>query len=51
MTSNDIAYRDAAIRLVGLRPVVVPDSAGLALDEDAAGTAIVRRLASLDRNR
>jgi vancomycin resistance protein YoaR len=49
MTKNDIAYRDAAIRLVGLRPVVVTERAGLALDQDAARTAIVSRLASLDR--
>jgi len=49
MAKNDVAYRDAAIRLVGLRPVVLPERDGLALDEEAAGTAIVGTLASLDR--
>src|SRR5688572_7086228 len=49
MTTNDVAYRDAAIRLSGLRPVVVPERSGMALDEDAARTAIVSTLASLDR--
>ena len=49
MTRGDVAYRDAAIRLVGLRPVVVPERAGLALDEEAAGRRIVGTLASLDR--
>ena len=41
MTRNDVAYRDAAIRLAGLRPVVVPERSGLALNKEAAGTAIV----------
>ena len=49
MTRNDVAYRDAAIRLAGLRPVVVPERSGLALNKEAAGTAIVGTLASLDR--
>ena len=49
MTTSDVAYRDAAIRLAGLRPVVVPERSGLALDKEAAATAIVSTLASLDR--
>ncbi len=49
MTTSDVAYRDAAIRLVGLRAVVVPERSGLALDKAAARTAIVGTLASLDR--
>jgi vancomycin resistance protein YoaR len=49
MAANDVAYRDAAIRLAGLRPVVVPERSGLALDKEAAATAIVSTLASLDR--
>ncbi len=49
MTKNDVAYRDAAIRLAGLRVVVVPERSGMALDKDAARTAIVSTLASLDR--
>ena len=50
MTANDVAYRDAAIRLAGLRPVVVPERSGLALDKRGwAATAIVSTLASLDR--
>jgi vancomycin resistance protein YoaR len=49
MTRNDISYRDAAIRLAGLRPVVVPERAGSGLDREAAGAAIVTTLAGLDR--
>jgi vancomycin resistance protein YoaR len=49
MTEDDVAYRDAAIRLDGLRPVVVPERSGLALDREAAASAIVSTLASLDR--
>ena len=49
MTRGDVAHRDAAIRLVGLRPVIVPEKDGLALDPTEAEAAIVGRLASLDR--
>ena len=49
MTRGDVAHRDAAIRLVGLRPVVVPEKDGLALDPEEAEAAIVGTLASLDR--
>jgi vancomycin resistance protein YoaR len=50
MARGDVAHRDAAIRLVGLRPVVVPERNGLALDREAAGSAIVSTLASLERD-
>ena len=49
MTRGDVAHRDAAIKLVGLRPVVVPEKDGLALDPAEASEAIVGTLASLDR--
>ena len=49
MTRGDVAHRDAAIRLVGLRPVVVPEKDGLALDPEEAEAAVVGTLASLDR--
>ncbi len=49
MTRGDVAHRDAAIRMVGLRPVVVPEKDGLALDPVEAEAAIVGTLASLDR--
>jgi vancomycin resistance protein YoaR len=49
MTRGDVAHRDAAIRLVGLRPVVVPEKDGLALDLQQAEAAIVGTLAGLDR--
>lgn len=49
MTRDDVAYRDAAIRLDGLRPVIVPERNGLALDRKAAEAAIVGALANLDR--
>ncbi len=49
MTRGDVAHRDASIRMAGLRPVVVPEKDGLALDRKRAQAAIVGRLASLDR--
>jgi vancomycin resistance protein YoaR len=49
MTRGDIAHRDAAIRLAGLRPVIVPEKDGLALDPREAEAAIVGTLARLDR--
>jgi vancomycin resistance protein YoaR len=49
MKRGDVAHRDAAIRLVGLRPVIVPEKDGLALDRQEAEAAIVGTLASLDR--
>lgn len=49
MTRGDVAYRDASIRLVGLRATIVPERDGLALDADEAETAIVGALARLDR--
>ena len=49
MTKDDDAYRDAAIRLAGFRPVVVPEREGFALDQEAARQAIVATLAQLDR--
>ena len=49
MTRGDVAHRDASIRMAGLRPVVVPEKNGLALDRKAAEAAIVGTLASLDR--
>jgi vancomycin resistance protein YoaR len=49
MTRDDVSYRDAAIRLSGLRPVVVSEREGLMLDRDEAQAAIVGALASLER--
>ena len=49
MTRGDVAHRDASIRMAGLRPVVVPEKDGLALDRKEAEAAIVFTLASLDR--
>ena len=49
MTRGDVAYRDAAIRLVGLRPVVVPERDGLMLDPTEVQATIVGALASLER--
>ena len=44
-------HRDAALVLRGLRPVVVPATAGHVLDRDAAGDTIVRSLAGFERGR
>src|SRR5262245_20556129 len=49
MTKGDVAHRDASIRMAGLRPVIVPEKDGLALDRREAQAAIVVTLASLDR--
>jgi vancomycin resistance protein YoaR len=50
LSRGDVVHRDAAIRLVGLRPVVVEARAGRVLDRDAAKEAIVGMLAGLDRS-
>ena len=49
MARDDVAYRDASIRLVGLRPVIVPERDGFALDAREAEAAIVTALAGFDR--
>ena len=49
MTRGDVAHRDASIRMAGLRPVIVAEKDGLALDRKEAEAAIVGTLASLDR--
>ncbi|MEX2210156.1 MAG: VanW family protein [Gaiellaceae bacterium] len=41
--------RDAAIRLEGLEPVIVPASTGQALDRETAARVVVRALASFER--
>ncbi len=45
----DRPHRDAAVELRGLRPVIAPERAGRALDRQAAGSRIVRALASFER--
>ncbi|MHB8642924.1 MAG: VanW family protein [Gaiellaceae bacterium] len=45
----DRPHTDAALRLSGLTPVVVPAQPGFALDRDAAARVIVQSLASLTR--
>ncbi|MGB2876269.1 MAG: VanW family protein [Gaiellaceae bacterium] len=47
----DKPYRDAAIALHGLRPVVVPEHAGRVLDRKAAAPTIVHALAGFQRGR
>jgi vancomycin resistance protein YoaR len=42
-------HRDAAIRLHGLRPAIVPAQTGAVLDRKAAASVLVRALASFDR--
>ena len=49
MAREDHPHRDAAIRLVGLRPVVVPDRTGRVLDRKAGGALILGAFATLDR--
>lgn len=49
MAGHDLRHRNAAIRLVGLRPVLVPPRPGLVLDREAAERAILGALAGLDR--
>jgi lipoprotein-anchoring transpeptidase ErfK/SrfK len=44
----DVAARDASMELVGGRPSVTPERDGLALDRDAAATAIAEALAGGD---
>lgn len=47
----DRPRREAAIRLEGLRPVIVPGATGTVLDRKAAAAALVRSLASFERGR
>lgn len=46
---GDVPRREATIKLVGLRPVVVEARAGLGVDAKAAEAAILGAFASLDR--
>jgi vancomycin resistance protein YoaR len=45
----DRPHKDAAIRLQGLRPVIVPAQTGAVLDRKAAASALVHALSSFDR--
>jgi vancomycin resistance protein YoaR len=47
----DRPHREPALRLHGLRPVLVPGSEGRVLDRGLASTIIVRSLASFERGR
>ncbi len=47
--SIDRPHRDAAVELRGLSPVIVHEQAGRTLDRSAAGSRIVRALASFER--
>ena len=49
MARDDHPHRDAAIRLVGLRPVVVADRTGRVLDRQAADALVLGAFANLDR--
>jgi vancomycin resistance protein YoaR len=49
VSRGDLVHRDAAIRLIGLRPVVQKERSGRVLDRAAAEEAIVGALAGLDR--
>jgi vancomycin resistance protein YoaR len=50
MGHDDRPHRDAAIRLVGLRPVVVRERSGNVVDRVAARALILGAFASLDRS-
>jgi vancomycin resistance protein YoaR len=43
------AHRDAAVRMHGLRPVIVPARTGTVLDRKAAASVLVRGLSSFER--
>jgi vancomycin resistance protein YoaR len=46
----DRPHRDAAVRLAGLRPRLVPGRAGVAVDRDAARRLLTAAIVSLDRD-
>jgi vancomycin resistance protein YoaR len=46
---DDVPFRDASIRLVGLQPVLISAKPGRAIDRPAARAAILGAFASLDR--
>ncbi len=47
----DRPHREAAVRLVGLRPVIVPDQPGRLLDRKLAARIVVRALVGFERTR
>jgi vancomycin resistance protein YoaR len=49
-TAVERPARDAALRLKGLRPVIVPSATGHALDREAAEAVVVRALAAFSRS-